>query len=98
MVHGRTKQHPEELRAAAIRRFRSCQNVAQLAREIGIPRQTLYRWIDESERVEARHWKWIFSKAPCRQSRLDAARTAQVASWHLRLCPRRDVVARRSDC
>lgn len=54
MVHRGTKRHPEELHTLAIRRFRSCQNVAQLAREIGIPRQTLYRWTDESERVEAR--------------------------------------------
>jgi transposase-like protein len=55
VVHGGTKRHPEELRTLAIRRFRSCQNAAQLAREIGIPRQTLYRWTDESEseRVEA---------------------------------------------
>jgi transposase len=47
------KRHPEELRRVAIKRFRSCENVALLAKEIGIPRQTLYRWIDESERVEA---------------------------------------------
>jgi len=52
MSVGRVKRHPEELREVAIKRFRSCENVAQLAREIGIPRQTLYRWIDESERVE----------------------------------------------
>lgn len=70
MVHGRTKQHPEELRAAAIRRFRSCQNVAQLAREIGIPRQTLYRWIDESERVEADEDGRLVPAAKDRQSRL----------------------------
>ena len=48
MCHGRIRRHPEELRQMAIKRFRSCQNVAHLAREIGIPRRTLYRWIDES--------------------------------------------------
>ena len=53
MSPARIKRHPEELREVAIKRFRSCENVAQLARDIGIPRQTLYRWIDESERVEA---------------------------------------------
>src|SRR6266481_3987058 len=53
MSVGRVRRHPEELRRVAIKRFRSCENVAQLARDIGIPRQTLYRWIDESERVEA---------------------------------------------
>jgi len=53
MSHGHIRRHPDELRAMAIKQFRSCANVARLAREIGIPRQTLYRWIDESERVEA---------------------------------------------
>ena len=70
MVHGGKKQHPEELRALAIRRFRSCQNVAQLAREIGIPRQTLYRWVDESERVEADEDGGLVQVANDRESRL----------------------------
>src|SRR4029077_16188545 len=70
MVHGGTKRHPEELRTLAIRRFRSCQNVAQLAREIGIPRQTLYRWTDESERVEARENGRLVSVENARESRL----------------------------
>jgi hypothetical protein len=46
------KRHPEELRDAATKRFRTCENVAQLARDISIPRKTLDRWIDESERME----------------------------------------------
>ena len=70
MVHGRTKQHPEEVRTAAIRQFRSCQNVAQLARQIGIPRQTLYRWIDESERAEAGEDGRLVLGAKYRESRL----------------------------
>ena len=41
MCQGRIRRHPEELRQTAINRFRSCHNVAHLAREIGIPRQTL---------------------------------------------------------
>ena len=69
MVHGGTKRHPEELRTLAIRRFRSCQNVAQLAREIGIPRQTLYRWTDESERVEAREAGRLMPVENARESR-----------------------------
>jgi len=52
MCQGRVRRHPEELRRVAVKRFRSCENVAMLAREIGIPRQTLYRWIDESERID----------------------------------------------
>jgi transposase-like protein len=70
MVHGRTKQHPEEIRTAAISQFRSCQNVAHLARQIGIPRQTLYRWIDESERVATDEDGELVSAAKGRESRL----------------------------
>jgi transposase-like protein len=36
MCHGRIRRHPEELRQTAIKQFRSCHNVAHLAREIGI--------------------------------------------------------------
>ena len=50
MCQEQVKRHPPEVRRMAIKRFRSCDNVARLAKEIGIPRQTLYRWIDETER------------------------------------------------
>jgi len=70
MGQGRVKRHPEELREVAIKRFRSCENVAQLAREIGIPRQTLYRWIDESERVETDEDGQLVPATKCRESRL----------------------------
>lgn len=70
MTHGRVKRHPENLRAVAIRQFRSCKNVARLAREIGIPRQTLYRWIDESERVVTDENGELVPAARDRESRL----------------------------
>jgi transposase len=70
MGQGRVKRHPEELREMAIKRFRSCENVAQLAREIGIPRQTLYRWIDESERVETDEEGQLVPATKGRESRL----------------------------
>jgi transposase-like protein len=70
MSVGRVKRHPEELRRVAIKRFRSCENVALLAREIGIPRQTLYRWIDESERVEADEDGELVPATKDRESRL----------------------------
>ena len=70
MCHGRIRRHPEELRQTAIKPFRSCHNVAHLAREIGIPRQTLYRWIDESEQVVADEDGELVSAVKGRESRL----------------------------
>jgi transposase-like protein len=64
------KSHPQELRQLAISKFRSCDNVALLAREMGIPRQTLYRWIDESECVEVAEDGELVSAAKNRESRL----------------------------
>jgi Transposase len=40
-------------------------------------------------------WKWIFSKVPCKKSRLDAGRAALLARRHLRANPRVDALARR---
>ena len=68
MCHGRIRRHPEELRQTAIKRFRSCHNVAHLAREIGIPRQTLYRWLDESEQVVAEEDGELVSAAKGREN------------------------------
>ncbi len=70
MSQVRIKRHPEELREMAIKCFRSCENVAQLARDIGNPRQTLYRWIDESERVEADEDGQLVPATKGRESRL----------------------------
>ncbi len=70
MSKGSVKRHPEELRRVAIKRFRSCENVTHLAREMGIPRQTLYRWIDESERVEADEDGQLVPARKGRESRL----------------------------
>jgi len=70
MSVGRVRRHPEELRRVAIERFKSCENVALLAREIGIPRQTLHRWIDESERVEADEDGQLVPATKGRESRL----------------------------
>ncbi len=70
MSVGRVRRHPEELRRVAIERFKSCENVALLAREIGIPRQTLYRWVDESERVETDEEGQLVPATKDRESRL----------------------------
>jgi transposase-like protein len=45
-------RYPENFRQTATERFKSCENVVHLAKELGVPRQTLYRWHEESERDE----------------------------------------------
>ena len=34
----------------AVERFRPCENIVQLAKELNVPTQTLYRWNEEAER------------------------------------------------
>jgi transposase-like protein len=34
----------------AVERFRPCENIVQLAKELNVPTQTLYRWNAEAER------------------------------------------------
>src|SRR6266581_8763884 len=46
---------------------------------------------------QRRPWRWIFSKVPCKKSRLDASATAALAKWHLRPDPRSDVIARQPE-
>jgi transposase-like protein len=70
MTHRRIRRHPDNLREMAIKQFRCCKNVARLAREIGIPRQTIYRWIDESERIETDENGEIAPTANDREARL----------------------------
>ena len=125
MANRRGWRYPENFRRMAIERFKCCENMEWLVKELGVPRQTLYRWHGESERAEVgeeqpteksresrlrreisdlkawlprRHWKWIFSKAPCRKSRLDAAGAAGLASGHLRPHPGCSVAARQFSC
>lgn len=43
-------RYPEDFRRTAVERFKCCENIEWLARELGVPRQTLYRWEKESER------------------------------------------------
>jgi transposase-like protein len=53
MNNKRVWRHPENFRQMALDRFRSCESIVQLSKEIGIPRQTLYRWEKKSEQVVA---------------------------------------------
>jgi len=43
-------RYPESFRQIAVERFKCCENIEWLAKELGVPRQTLYRWNEESER------------------------------------------------
>ena len=51
MPNRRGWRYPENFRRAAVERFKCCENIEWLAKELGVPRQTLYRWYEESERV-----------------------------------------------
>jgi transposase-like protein len=51
MIKTRVWRHPEEFRRTAVERFKSCENIVLLARELNVPRQTLYRWHEESKRT-----------------------------------------------
>jgi predicted RNase H-like nuclease (RuvC/YqgF family) len=52
MAHGRGWRYPENFCRTAVERFKCCENVEWLAKELGVPRQTLYGWHEESERAK----------------------------------------------
>jgi predicted RNase H-like nuclease (RuvC/YqgF family) len=52
MANGRAWRYPEDFHRMAVERFKKCENIEWLAKELGVPRQTLYRWHEESERAE----------------------------------------------
>ena len=114
---------PRRFPPMGVERAKCCENIEWLAKELGVPRQTLYRWHEESERAEvelnqptekSRESRLrrevgrfeafaarkdigdgFFSKAPCRESRFNAARSAALENRHLRLHPGRSATARR---
>src|SRR6267143_4104591 len=51
MISRRGWRYPEDFRRMAVERFKGCENIEWLAKELGVPRQTLYRWHEESERT-----------------------------------------------
>lgn len=57
MANGRGWRYPEDFRRMAVERFKSCENIEWLAKELGVPRQTLYRWHEESERAEVQQYQ-----------------------------------------
>jgi transposase len=50
LIDRRGWRYPENFRRMAVERFKCRENIEWLARELGVPRQTLYRWHEESER------------------------------------------------
>ena len=52
MNKGKVWRHPETFHRMAIERFKCCENIKHLAKELGVARQTLYRWHKKSECAE----------------------------------------------
>jgi hypothetical protein len=53
MANSRGWRYPENFRRMAVERFKCCENIEVLAKELGVPvRPYLYRWQEESERAE----------------------------------------------
>jgi transposase-like protein len=53
MTQIRFWQYPEEFRQTAVERFRSCENIVHLAKELNVSRQTLYRWTGKVNEISA---------------------------------------------
>jgi transposase-like protein len=52
MANGRGWRCSEIFRRMAVERFKCCENIEWLAKELGVPWQTLYRWHDALERSQ----------------------------------------------
>jgi len=48
----RVGRYPKEFRRAAVERLRSCDNIVELSREVGVHRRLLYKWRDQLEEEE----------------------------------------------
>src|SRR5260370_42590488 len=49
MNRGKVWRHPEMFQRMAVERFKCYANIEHLAKELGVARQTLYRWHNKSE-------------------------------------------------
>ena|SRR5579859_6463817 len=52
MNKGKVWRHPETFHRMAVERFKCCENIEHLAKELGVARQTLYRWHKKSESAD----------------------------------------------
>ena len=52
MAKKRVGRYPKEFRRAAVERLKSCDNIVELSRELGVHRRLLYKWRDQLEEEE----------------------------------------------
>ena len=52
MNKGKAWRYPETFHRMAVERFKCCENIKHLAKELGVARQTLYRWHKKRECTE----------------------------------------------
>jgi hypothetical protein len=52
MINRRGWRYSESFRQMGVERCKCCENIELLAKQLGVPRQTLYRWFEESERMD----------------------------------------------
>ena len=50
----RKRKYPKELRALAVERLRSCGNVTELAKELGVGRTLLHKWRERAAAAEGK--------------------------------------------
>jgi transposase-like protein len=62
---GNWRRHSVEFKRAAVERMRSCDNIRELARELGVERKLLYSWRNQFEgRPEKNHADYSGGKGP----------------------------------
>ena len=52
MAKKRVGRYPKEFRRVAVERLKSCDNIVELSRELGVHRRLLYKWRDQLEAEE----------------------------------------------
>ncbi|MGA7764854.1 MAG: transposase [Candidatus Sulfotelmatobacter sp.] len=52
MAKKRVGRYPKEFRRVAVERLKSCDNIVELSRELGVHRRLLYQWRDQMEEEE----------------------------------------------
>ena len=66
------RRHTVEFKRQVVERMKTCQNIHELARELGVPRKLLYTWKYQFEgRPEPRHANYAEDKEKKAESKLD---------------------------
>ena len=53
MAKRRVGRYPKAFRQMAVDRLKQCENIVELAKELGVHRRLLYRWRDQLEPAES---------------------------------------------